>query len=297
MAIEYQEDVDLGLVLLKKRIVTSSQLSQAFEYQKIKGGYLSQHLIDMGFVSDADIATCLTCHFGYCYIPVKSYHVEPAVLSFIPFRNACDYCVLPIEKNDRLLTIVMADPLNKGVIEYLRRLTQSEIVVFISRRGEVIEAIEKGYGLPFHKMDLDAQFREDGVLRENLYHDYVLNSIYNGPNRRRYKRIYVDLPAECHAYPYQAKAKVRDISVRGVFFETTMTVDKGSQVMMNVFLEDAPSISAVIEITRARARSVIQNYYETNNTYTVYEAGGFFNFIDPDSQSQLSNFLKKKINI
>jgi hypothetical protein len=59
MSIEVSVDMELGSMLLSKRIITHDQLKNALEQQKIKGGYLSQRLVELGYVKDTDLATCL----------------------------------------------------------------------------------------------------------------------------------------------------------------------------------------------------------------------------------------------
>lgn len=294
MGIDTHVDMDLGLVLLEKKLITQKQLNECLEKQKIKGGYLSQHLIESGYAKDADITTCLTCQFGYCYLPLSSYEISEEALSSIPTKFICDFCILPIEKHDRLLSLVMADPLNKGVLEILRQITHCEIIVFVSTRQEITQAIEKHYQVPFKNFELD-RFAYDPVLRDNLATKCVANGLYTGPSRRRYKRLYTDSLAEYYSYPHIIKTKVTNISMSGVLFEANATIPHGTQVTMNVHVDQNKFITTVVEVCRCESKNLIDVIFGTNKN-SFYEIGAFFNFIPEENQNMLASFLREKLN-
>ena len=66
----------------------------------------------------------------------------------------------------------MADPLNEGVIEILRRLSGCQINVFISSYREIRKAIGKYYDITLCDYDMD-RFKDDRILGESLKQDIV----------------------------------------------------------------------------------------------------------------------------
>lgn len=295
MGIETNLDIDLGSLLLEKKVITQSQLNECLQKQKIKGGYLSQHLIDAGYIKDADLTTCLTCQYGYCYLPLESYAVSEETLKTIPQKFAVDFCVFPIEKNDKLLSIVMADPLNRGVLEILRQITHCEIIVFISTRQEIKKAIEKNYHVEFREFELD-RYANDSVLRDNMQSTFVANGLYTGPSRRRYKRLYTDLIAEYYSYPNVIKTKITNISMSGILFEANGSIPNGTQVTMNIHLEQNKFITGVVEICRCESKNLIDVIFGTNKN-SFYEIGGYFDFMPEENQQILAQFLKERLDV
>jgi type IV pilus assembly protein PilB len=292
MAIDANVDLDLGAILLEKKMVTEEQLKEASQRHRIRGGYLSQHLIELGHIKDADLTTYLTCQYGFCYLPIQSYNIDETALGTIPVNIVYDYCVLPIEKNDRLLTVVMADPLNKGVIESLRQTTQCEIVVFICTRHEIKDAVEKNYGKTFKEFDLD-RYTNDAQLRDNIGEkSFIRTDNYTGPNRRRYIRKNVEVPIEYYLYPNSIKAKTQNVSVNGMFFSSVLPLAKGSQIALNIQLDNACVITGVLEVARCESKHMEKTIYESKSS-GLYEVGGFFNFISPSDHELLAQFLKK----
>ncbi|HAJ56270.1 MAG TPA: hypothetical protein DCL35_00705 [Candidatus Omnitrophica bacterium] len=294
---ELDSNTDIGSMLLEKKLISTEQLIECFDQQKIKGGYLSQHLLDAGYIKDSDLTTCLTCQYGYCYLPIKSYYIEDAALKAIPTEYVYDYCAIPIEKKDKLLSVVMADPINKGVIEMLRRVSRCEIVVFISNRNDVKETIEKCYGMTFENFELD-KFKEDTVLRDNFSKKEIETSFYEGPNRRRYRRLYYDMDLEYYAYPHAIRTKILNISMSGILFESNVAIPKGMQIAVNIHLDGHMFVTGVVEVARCGSIQMQNTVFgDDSPTFYFYEVGAFFNFLTRENQTTMAEFLRKKLDM
>lgn len=296
MSIEVSVDMELGSMLMSKKIISHEHLKIALAEQKIKGGYLSQRLLELGYVKDTDLATCLTCQYGFCYLPLNSYDISEATLEIISPQFACEYCVVPIEINDKFLTVTMSDPLNKGVIEILRQISHCEIVVFVSTHGEIKQAIEKYYKIPYKSFELD-KFSQDSGLRDNLSQSCISNGLYSGPNRRRYKRLHYRISGEYYLYPNIIKTKILNVSMSGILFEANTHLPKGAQIAINLHLDRYRFITAVVEVTRCESKNMIDVIYENGNgNHHVYEVGAFFNFLSEENQHMLADFMKTRMN-
>jgi hypothetical protein len=297
MPLDANTDIDIGSMLLEKKLINKVQLQECLDQQKIKGGYLSQHLVEAGYIKDTDFTTCLTCQYGYCYLPLKSYSIEDAAINAIPPEYAYNYCVIPIEKTDKILTVVMADPLNKGVIEMLRRVSHCEIVIFISSRSEVKQTIEKCYGKPFVNFEL-VKFKDDRILRDIFYKQEISTNCYQGPNRRMYRRLYCELDLEYYAYPHTIKTKVLNISMGGLLFESNVAIPKGMQMTVNIALGNNMFVAGIIEVSRCESIRMTNTVFgDDSPTFYFYEVGAFFNFLTEENQNRLADFLKKKLDL
>lgn len=297
MTNETSLDIDLGTMLLEKKLITREQLKECVDILKVKGGYLSQHLIDAGYIKDSDLTTCLTCQYGYCYLPLRSYVIEENAIQAIPKRYAQDFCVIPIEKNDRLLTVVMADPLNKGVLESLRLVTSCEIIVFISTRSDIREHVETYYGGPYKDFELD-KFQDNAILRDNLISKEISNGFYVGPNRRRYRRLYAEKELQFYSYPEVIKTKILNFSQSGILFGSNTFIPRGAQLAVSIDLGNHQYLAGVIEVARFTPRQIIAPGpgTKTESQYP-YEIGAFFTFLSGENQDSLGEYLKKYLTI
>ena len=113
----------LGELLVERGIIDSDQVAMAIAYQKEKGGLLGEVLVELRFATEEDIAQALTCQYGFPYLPLSNYEIDPEVIDAVP-ENVCrQFCLIPIDKIGKSLTLAMADPLNVQAIEDVELLT------------------------------------------------------------------------------------------------------------------------------------------------------------------------------
>ena len=137
----------LGELLVERKVVTTEQLQTALKIQKAKGGLLGQILVSLGFATEAAVAQAVTAQYGFPYLPLKSYLIDPELLRLIPENVARQYCLVPVDHIGDTLTIAMADPLDARVIEDIEMLSRCSVQIFIATGSEVMEAIQRSYGV------------------------------------------------------------------------------------------------------------------------------------------------------
>lgn len=282
---------DLGLMLLEKKIITQSQLTEAAMQQKIRGGYLSQHLIELGYLKDTGLTAFLTCRFGYAYLPLKCYDIPKEALDSIPSQLSRDFCILPLEKTNDLLTITMVDPLNKGVMDVLKQVSHCKIAVFISTRHEIKDALEKHCQGGPTDFQLD-QFSQDTTLRENLHAQEYYAEQKASQARRRYKRFSTKLVIDFCARR-DIRSNITNISMNGILFESEHWIPNGTQMAVNIFLNKETFITAVIEVVRSKPKKPM-TIFSAKNITDYCEVGAFFIFMSTQDQEKLASFLKEK---
>lgn len=135
----------LGELLIERGIITREKLDQALLVQKESGGLLGQILVKLGFVKEEEIAQSLTAQFGFPYLPLENYEIDPMVTKLIPKNVALQYMLVPIDRIGNVLTIAMADPLNGQAVEDVELVTKCKVQVFVSTMTDIKEAIEKYY--------------------------------------------------------------------------------------------------------------------------------------------------------
>ncbi len=135
----------LGEVLLERGVITKKMLDQALIYQKGHGGLLGQILIQLGSVSEEEIALALTAQYGFPYLPLENYEIDGGLTALIPEQVARQYCLIPIDRIGNALTLAMADPSNVQAIEDIEILTKCVVQTFVSTPSDVNRAIEKYY--------------------------------------------------------------------------------------------------------------------------------------------------------
>jgi len=135
----------LGELLLERNIINQKQLEERLAVQKEKGGLIGEVLVDLGYVKEEDIAQALTAQYGFPYLPLNNYEINPEVIEVIPSRVAKQYLLVPIDKIGNNLTLAMSNPLNVQAIEDVELLAGCSVQTFVSTSSDIKKAIERYY--------------------------------------------------------------------------------------------------------------------------------------------------------
>ncbi len=135
----------LGDLLIERNILNQRQLDKALAVQKEKGGLVGEILVELGFAKEEDIAQALTAQFGFPYLPLSNYDIDPAVIGIVPGRVVRQYLLVPIDKIGNNLSLAMSNPLNVQAIEDIELLSGCSIQTFVSTSSDIKKAIEKYY--------------------------------------------------------------------------------------------------------------------------------------------------------
>ena len=135
----------LGQVLVQRGMITLEQLDEALQVQEEQGGFVGEILTKLGFTSEEDIVQTLAIQHDVPYLPLANYEIDSELTKLIPESLARKYDILPVDKMGDILTVVIANPLDKRAIDEVEALTKCKIEVFISTYREIKEAIGRFY--------------------------------------------------------------------------------------------------------------------------------------------------------
>jgi len=135
----------LGELLIDSGLITQNQLEESLEEQVESGKLLGQILVAKGYVSEEAIAQTLTVQYGFPYLPLDNYEVDPKVAKMIPEAVAKQYGLIAVDFVGHTLTVAMSNPLNRQAIEDVEMLTHYGIQVFVSTATSITNAIKNIY--------------------------------------------------------------------------------------------------------------------------------------------------------
>jgi type IV pilus assembly protein PilB len=159
---------NLGELLLREKIITADQLKAASDFQKKNSLPVGTSLVQLGYISEEEIAQALSRQLGYPYIDLDQFEVYPEVINLIPNDVAKKYSVMPIHRIRTFLTLAMVDPTDLEVIEDIRFRTGLSIQPVIASDSGVMNAINKYYGsadaIRVKKIVEDIELAEEGRI-------------------------------------------------------------------------------------------------------------------------------------
>ena len=136
----------LGELLVERGVINHEQLNISIEFQKKHPDHLlGEALVELKFATEKDIAQALTCQYGFPYLPLSSYEIDSEVVRSVPEKICKQFCLVPIDKIGKSLTIAMSNPLNLRALEDVELITGCIVQIFVSTSSDIKQSIEKYY--------------------------------------------------------------------------------------------------------------------------------------------------------
>src|SRR5438094_9428470 len=136
----------LGDLLVKEKVITQEQLTQATKVQKETNCRLGSALVKLGFLTDEDVTNFLSRQYGVPAINLSYFEIDPTVVKLIPFETAKRYQILPLSRVGASLTVAMVDPTNVFAMDDIKFMTGFNIEPVVASESAITEAIKKHYG-------------------------------------------------------------------------------------------------------------------------------------------------------
>jgi len=185
----------LGETLVRENLITSQQLREVLEYQRVNGGRLGTNLVKLGIISDDVITSVLSRQYGVPSINLDLFHIDPEVIRLISQEVALKYSVLPISKMGAALTLAMADPTNVFAMDDIKFMTGLNVEPVIASETSIQSAVGKYYG-GSNQIDIfDADFADetDKAPSKNGKNGFSNNGSGKGAGNDCLRRISPDL--------------------------------------------------------------------------------------------------------
>jgi len=135
----------LGELLIETGLLTVEKLTEALTVQKDTGKRLGEILIEMKFVSEEEMAFALAMQLKIPYIDLTEYTIPAEILEIVPREVSMKFACIPIELNNSILNVAMADPLDLNMMKDLQFITGYNIQPAISTSSQIFEVLQKHY--------------------------------------------------------------------------------------------------------------------------------------------------------
>src|SRR5437762_8536472 len=212
----------LGDLLVKEKVITQEQLTQATKVQKETNCRLGSALVKLGFLTDEDVTNFLSRQYGVPAINLSYFEIDPAVVKLIPFETAKRYQILPLSRVGASLTIAMVDPTNVFAMDDIKFMTGFNIEPVVASETAIMERIEQAYAGPEAEQenleDIISSMGEEAELElqadaEELNASDLEKSAEEAPIVKLVNLILTDAvkrgASDIHIEPYEKEYQVR----------------------------------------------------------------------------------------
>jgi len=137
--IAIENKMQLGQLLLSRRIVTAEQIEKALAEQKEKGHrkLLGELLVEMGYCTENQIASALAQAYGVPYAQVSPKICDPKVIEILPREFLEEHIILPLFKVNNVLTMAVSEPTNVFLIDEIKRISGCKVQIVCSTSKDI----------------------------------------------------------------------------------------------------------------------------------------------------------------
>jgi type IV pilus assembly protein PilB len=143
--------MQLSEYLVRNQHVTQSQLNLAERLRKLKGGLLSDILIDLGFVSAEIVYDFLASEAETTFVNLKNTKIDKSILERLPYETAVKLRAVPVSQVNGTLKVALADPLDVVAIDSIRHITGLDVEVTTATENDILSFLDENF------------YRNDGI--------------------------------------------------------------------------------------------------------------------------------------
>ena len=133
----------LGKILLN--VITTEKLEIALKEQSAfsKGSprRLGEILVELGFLAEDDLLEALSSQFGLKYLRFSEFPKSIPNDNYPSVKFMKQYKFVPIGKEEGVLKVALADPLNEYVFDALEVFSDTPMEMYHSSETDITEAI------------------------------------------------------------------------------------------------------------------------------------------------------------
>lgn len=137
----------LGECLVKAHIITAEQLERALRFQKRRGGFLGQILLEMGIVSDKELCQAISEVLDVNCVSIDSILISEDLLTLIPESLAATCKILPLFAHGNTLYMAMENPDDTGAIQLVEFSTGMKVKPLVVPQCQLRGMLKKYYDI------------------------------------------------------------------------------------------------------------------------------------------------------
>lgn len=134
----------IGQILKRWGVINDTQIDEALRQAQATGQRIGEVFIELGYAQETDVSKALASQFDMQYIDLDQPHaIARENLKLMPEEVIKKYLVLPVEKVNGRLKILVHDPMDLDTLDDLRFRMNCEIDTALAARGKIKEYIDR----------------------------------------------------------------------------------------------------------------------------------------------------------
>jgi len=137
----------LGEVLIEEGVLSEEDLEHALAEQKHRRGKkIGEILVELGVLDEAELVSALALKFHLSFVNLDEYPIDVSALAEVNETILRKYGVLPVQADERAITLAISDPLNTEAYDAVRMHTEKRIREVLAVPSQLRKHLEKAFG-------------------------------------------------------------------------------------------------------------------------------------------------------
>lgn len=137
----------LSDILYEKGLITDEQLDRILKIQQDNGNDLQKIIIDLDILKKDELMLALADEIGVKYVNLDDINIEPTIVVLIPEEMARRHQLIAIDKDEKILTVAMANPLDVFAHDELKIRLGYDIDSVLSYGEDIDKALDEVFGV------------------------------------------------------------------------------------------------------------------------------------------------------
>ncbi|HHT9145148.1 MAG TPA: GspE/PulE family protein [Candidatus Wunengus sp. YC61] len=133
--------------LLNKGLINKEQLDKAQDVQAKERIKLEDALVKLGFLTYSEIVQFFSSQYDLPVIDLDKTTISPEIINLIPAQLVKKHYLLPVSKDNGVITIAVSSPPDLGFIDNLRFMFNADFKCVLATPENIKKAINKYYAL------------------------------------------------------------------------------------------------------------------------------------------------------
>ena len=136
----------LGQILKDMGVIHEGQVQETMQIQKKEGGQFGQILVRNGHITESQLMLALGRQSGLEVADLSDFTPQPEAVEKVDEAIARPFQFVPLSFDGKVLTVAMADPINKPALDDIRFTANCEVVGVVADADQIEAALNKAYG-------------------------------------------------------------------------------------------------------------------------------------------------------
>jgi type IV pilus assembly protein PilB len=128
----------IGEILVNEGIITPEQLDEALGVQKKTKDLLGTILMDMGIISESDIAKIICVQYQLPFICLANYDFDEKLVQLFPREFLHRHKILPFDRLGEMLLIMVTEIPSDSVLAEIPKLTKLNAALYVGYSSELL---------------------------------------------------------------------------------------------------------------------------------------------------------------